>query len=90
MNSNYKALGLIAVSFVATAFGNSLQPISILAWIQPAALLLAYDCLYLRSATALKPLAQLLAVAFLHAAAFAIAFNGALSVDGFHITGLKQ
>lgn len=80
-NENTTRAVLLAFSLLATALGNSLQCVSILTWLQPAALLLVYDTFCFGPLT-LQSVAKHLGIALLHAAASAFAFRGALSANG--------
>jgi len=51
---------LMAASVACTAFGNALQPISVLAWVQPVLLLLANEALQVGAGVAEQPLSCLL------------------------------
>lgn len=81
---------LLLLSIVSTAFGNSLQPISILAWLQPLLLLLATDGYLARRGTVLCVLSVTVVEVVCHAAATTFAFAGLLKDPHYTMEGICQ
>ena len=69
------SLGLLALLWVLTAFGNSLQPIAPLAYAQPIVQLLSYDA----ACDALRPLVGHAAFILIQATGSTFAFSGAFA-----------
>ncbi|GLC43321.1 hypothetical protein PLESTB_001340700 [Pleodorina starrii] len=69
-------VGLLLLTLVTAAFGNSLQPIAVLAWLQPLVLLLAYEGAV---RTLRSSIVAHLAIILTQALGFTFAFAGALS-----------
>lgn len=84
----WAASGLTALSLICAAFGNSLRPISPLAWFQPIFLLLAMKQIPLLFPRAWQRAATVILMIMLHALCSTLAFAGFYSSPRYSLAGL--